>query len=160
MKIKLIVFGRLKPGPEADLIKDYQRRFDGAAPGLGFGKLEIRELELKKRIDGPQRKELEGALILDEIPKGAFVIALDERGKSESSKKFADLLATKRDEGVRDLVFLIGGADGLSGEVRARADRLLSFGSLTWPHMLVRVMASEQLYRALSILSRHPYHRE
>ena len=89
MKVKLIALGRLKPGPEADLIKDYQRRFNGAAPGLGFGKFEIRELELKKRVDGPQRKALEGALILDEIPAGAYVIALDERGKSETSKSFA-----------------------------------------------------------------------
>lgn len=160
MKIKLIALGRLKPGPEADLIKDYQRRFNGAAPGLGFGKFEIRELELKKRVDGPQRKALEGALILDEIPAGAYVIALDERGKSETSKSFAAFLGAKRDEGTRDLVLLIGGADGLSDEVRGRADRLLSFSPLTWPHMLVRVMASEQLYRALSILSGHPYHRE
>lgn len=160
MRIKLIALGRLKPGPEADLVKDYQRRFDGAAPGLGFGKLEIRELELKKRIDGPKRKALEGALVLDEIPAGAFVIALDERGKTETSKSFAGLLASKRDEGTRDLVLVIGGADGLSEDVRTRADRLLSFSPLTWPHMLVRVMASEQLYRALSILSGHPYHRE
>ena len=160
MKIKLIAVGRLKPGPEADLIKDYQRRFDGLSGTLGFGKLEIRELELKKRIDGPERKRLEGALILGEIPQGAHVIALDERGKTETSKSFAARLAAKRDEGVRDLVLVIGGADGLSDEVRARADQLIGFSPLTWPHMLVRVMATEQLYRALSILAKHPYHRE
>lgn len=160
MKLKLIAIGKLKPGPEADLIRDYSRRIDGLAPGLGFGSFEIREIELKKRVEGPERKRLEGELILAEIPKGAHVIALDERGKAETSKSFADRLAAKRDEGVRDLVLLIGGADGLSDEVRARADRLLSFSPLTWPHMLVRVMATEQLYRGLSILAKHPYHRE
>ena len=160
MKIKLIAVGRLKPGPEADLIKDYQRRFDGLSGTLGFARLEIRELELKKRIDGPERKRLEGDLILGEIPQGAHVIALDERGKTETSKSFAARLAAQRDEGVRDLVLVIGGADGLSDAVRARADQLLGFSPLTWPHMLVRVMLTEQLYRALSILANHPYHRE
>lgn len=150
----------MKPGPEAELVKDYTRRFDGLASALGFGKLELRELELKKRVDGPERKRLEGELILNEIPKGAFVIALDERGKTETSKGFANLLAAKRDEGIRETVLVIGGADGLSDEVRTRADRLLGFSPLTWPHMLVRVMASEQLYRALSIMAKHPYHRE
>lgn len=160
MKIKLIAVGRLKPGPEADLIKDYSRRLEGLAPALGFGRFQIRELELKKRLEGPERKRLEGELILADIPGGAFVIALDERGKQETSKGFADRLAAKRDEGVRECVLVIGGADGLSDEVRARADRLLSFSPMTWPHMLVRVMATEQIYRALSILAKHPYHRE
>lgn len=160
MKFKIVAIGRLKPGPEADLVKDYTNRFDGLAGPLGFGKLQFRELDLKKRVDGPQRMRLEGELILQEIPQGAFVIALDERGKTEGSKSFAARLASKRDEGVRDCVLVIGGADGLSDEVRTRADRLMSFSPLTWPHMLVRVMATEQLYRALSILTGHPYHRE
>lgn len=160
MKVKLIAIGRMKPGPEADLIKDYGRRFDALAGTLGFGKLVIRELELKKRVSDAERKRLEGELVLAEIPNGAFVIALDERGKSQTSKGFADLLAAKRDEGMRDAVLVIGGADGLSDAVRTRADRLLGFSPLTWPHMLVRVMATEQLYRALSILAKHPYHRE
>ncbi len=160
MKIKLIAIGRMKPGPEADLVKDYRRRFDGLATALGFGKLEVRELELKKRVDGAERKRLEGELVQAEIPQGAFVIALDERGKTETSKSFARLLAARRDEGLRDCILVIGGADGLSDALRGRADRLLSFSPLTWPHMLVRVMAAEQLYRALSILARHPYHRE
>ena len=160
MKLKLLAVGKLRSGPEADLISDYSRRIEGLAPGLGFGGFEIRELELKKRIEGPERKRLEGELILGEIPKGAFIVGLDERGKTETSKSFSDRLAAKRDEGVRDLVLLIGGADGLSDEVRARADRLMSFSPLTWPHMLVRVMATEQLYRGLSILAKHPYHRE
>jgi 23S rRNA (pseudouridine1915-N3)-methyltransferase len=160
VKLKVLTIGRMKKGPEAELIADYKARFDGAAPGLGFGKIEIQELELKKRVAGKERKRLEGELLLSEIISGALVIALDERGKSLRSRAFATLLADKRDEGVPELVLIIGGADGLSEAVRDRASQLLSFSPMTWPHMLVRVMVLEQLYRGASILAGHPYHRE
>jgi 23S rRNA (pseudouridine1915-N3)-methyltransferase len=159
VKLKLLAIGRMKAGPEADLFADYKKRFDSAAPHLGLAALEVKELELNKRLEGEERKRLEGELLLGEIPPGALVVALDERGKTLTSKGFSTLVAEKRDEGLPQLVFIIGGADGLSGAVRARADKLLSFSPMTWPHMLVRVMVMEQLYRSASILAGHPYHK-
>jgi 23S rRNA (pseudouridine1915-N3)-methyltransferase len=93
------------------------------------------------------------------IPQGALLAVLDERGKMLSSPDFADMLAGWRDAGRSDLALVIGGADGIAPELRARADFALSFGQMVWPHMLVRVMLSEQLYRAASILAGSPYHR-
>lgn len=159
MRVTILAIGRIKPGPEKDLIDDYKKRFDGAGSALGFSKLEIRELEVKKRVEGEERKRLEAQLLLEALPKGAFVIALDERGKTLSSKAFADLLAEKRDMSVPDLVFIIGGAEGLTDAVRQKAGKLMSFSPMTWPHILVRVMLNEQLYRGISILAGHPYHK-
>lgn len=104
--------------------------------------------------------EREGRLLLDAVPKDAAVAALDEKGRTFSSSALAVRIGEWRDRGVRDLAFLIGGADGLNGEVLKRADLVLSLGPMTWPHMLVRGLLAEQLYRAQCILSGHPYHRE
>ncbi|MEL6794431.1 MAG: 23S rRNA (pseudouridine(1915)-N(3))-methyltransferase RlmH [Pseudomonadota bacterium] len=153
MRIAVIAVGRQKSGPEAALVDDYLKRFDGAARPLGFGGAKLVEVEDRKRIG-------ESRLLLDALPAGATAIALDERGKAMDSRAFAALLAKLRDEGRRDCAFLIGGADGHSDELRGRADRLLSFGPMVWPHMLARVMLTEQLYRAASILSGAPYHRD
>jgi len=101
----------------------------------------------------------EAALLERAVPRGAVVCVLDERGKVEKSPAFAQRLARWRDTGCSDLVFVIGGADGIDPTLRAQADHALSFGQMVWPHMLVRVMVSEQLYRAASILSGGPYHR-
>ena len=149
----MIAVGRQKSGPEAALVDDYLKRFDGAARPLGFGGAKLVEVEDRKRVG-------ESRLLLDALPAGSTVIALDERGKAMDSRAFAALLAKLRDEGRRDCAFLIGGADGHSDELRSRADRLLSFGPMVWPHMLARAMLAEQLYRAASILSGAPYHRD
>ena len=101
----------------------------------------------------------EAALLQKVIPAGAVICALDERGKVETSPAFADRLGRWRDAAQGDLVFVIGGADGLEPSFCTDADHLLSFGKMVWPHMLVRVMLAEQLYRAASILSGGPYHR-
>jgi 23S rRNA (pseudouridine1915-N3)-methyltransferase len=155
MRITICAVGRLRTGPEKDLIGDYTTRFDRTGRPLGLGPLSLSEVDDRK--GGGMAAE--AALLDRALPKAATVIALDERGKLMSSPDFAHTLARFRDDGVGDLAFLIGGADGLSPALRARADLALSFGKMVWPHMLARVMLTEQLYRAASILAGAPYHR-
>lgn len=155
MKLKIVAIGRLRSGPEADLIADYQTRFTRTGRPLSLGPLEITELEAKK---GGQTEETR--LLLKATEAADLVVALDERGTTLTSPEFAQKLAKWRDSGTREAAFILGGADGLSDEVRNRAPFKLSFGRMVWPHMLARVMLTEQLYRAASILSGSPYHRE
>jgi 23S rRNA (pseudouridine1915-N3)-methyltransferase len=155
MRVHLVVVGRLRAGPELDLIKDYLTRFDRSGRALGLGPAQVIEVEDKK--GGGMAAE--AALLEKAIPSGALVCCLDERGKVMSSPDFADQLGQWRDNGRQDVAFVIGGADGIDPALRERADALLSFGKMVWPHMLVRVMLSEQLYRAASILAGAPYHR-
>jgi 23S rRNA (pseudouridine1915-N3)-methyltransferase len=151
MRLWLAAVGRAKPGPELDLFQQYARRLTPP--------LTLREVEEKRPLPIPDRKAREAELLLAAIPAGAVVVALDERGKSPGSEAFAERLGRWRDDSVGDVAFLIGGADGHGDAVRSRADLLLSFGAMTWPHMLVRAMVAEQLWRAQAILSGHPYHR-
>lgn len=151
MRLWLAAVGRAKPGPELDLFQQYARRLTPP--------LTLREVEEKRPLPVAERKTREAELLLAAIPAGAVVVALDERGKSLGSEDFARRLGRWRDDGVGDVAFLIGGADGHGDAVRQRADLLLCFGAMTWPHMLVRAMAAEQLWRAQAILSGHPYHR-
>ena len=155
MRVQLCAVGRLRGGPEAALFEDYQSRFDRTGRALALGPLALSEVEDKK--GGGMAAE--AALLDRAIPKGAMVCVLDERGKVMSSPAFAKKLGDWRDQGVSDLTFVIGGADGIDPALRARADFALSFGQMVWPHMLVRVMLAEQLYRAASILAGSPYHR-
>jgi 23S rRNA (pseudouridine1915-N3)-methyltransferase len=120
----------------------------------------IVELEVRQRLPAAALKAREAALILAALPARARLIALDERGAMWSSRGLADRLAAWRDQGVAELAFAIGGADGLGPEVLDSADAILSLGPMTWPHLLVRSLLLEQLYRAQQILSGHPYHRE
>lgn len=155
MRVHICAVGRLRAGPEKDLIDDYLTRFDRTGRGLGLGPAQVIEVEDKK--GGGMAAE--AALLERALPKGAVVCVLDERGTVEKSPAFASRIGKWRDTGCSDLAFVIGGADGLDPGLRARADHALSFGKMVWPHMLVRVMLSEQLYRAASILSGGPYHR-
>ena len=155
MRLRIIAIGRLRNGPEKDLIEDYIARFNRTGRPLGLGPVEFSELEDKKGGG----KAAEGALLSKAIPSGAAVIALDEHGTLQTSPDFSQNLARIRDQAPSELIFVIGGADGLAPEVLARADAKLSFGQRVWPHMLARVMLTEQLYRAASILSGGPYHR-
>ena len=155
MRLRIIAIGRLRNGPEKDLIEDYIARFNRTGRPLGLGPVEFSELEDKKGGG----KAAEGALLGKAIPSGAAVIALDEHGTLQTSPDFSQNLARIRDQAPSELIFVIGGADGLAPEVLARADAKLSFGKMVWPHMLARVMLTEQLYRAASILSGGPYHR-
>ncbi len=155
MRVHICAVGRLRTGPERDLIDDYLKRFDRTGRALGLGPVQIHEVEDKK--GGGMAAE---AALLDRvIPKGAMICTMDERGKLITSPDFAQTMGRWRDGGCSDLAFIIGGADGIDPQLRARADFSLSFGKMVWPHMLVRVMLSEQLYRAASILSGSPYHR-
>jgi len=155
MRVHICAVGRLRQGPERDLIDDYLSRFDKSGRALGLGPAKIIEVEDKK--GGGMAAE--GALLTRALPKGALICTMDERGRVMSSPEFSRLLAGWRDQGRQDLAFVIGGADGIEPELRTRADASLSFGKMVWPHMLVRVMLAEQLYRAASILAGAPYHR-
>ncbi len=155
MRVHICAVGRLRGGPEADLISDYATRFDRTGRALGLGPLSIAEVEDRK--GGGMAGEAD--LLRRAVPRGAVICCLDERGRVESSPGFADRLGGWRDAGRSDVAFVIGGADGIDPGLRAEADHLLSFGAMVWPHMLVRVMLSEQLYRAASILAGSPYHR-
>ena len=151
MQIWIIAVGRLKAGPEQALVRHYAGRM--ARP------VEVREVEEKRPLPAAELREREGALLLTALPAGATVVALDARGSSLSSEDFAARIARWREGGVADLAFVIGGADGLSDTVRKRAQLVLSLGAMTWPHLLVRGMLLEQLYRAQQIMAGHPYHR-
>lgn len=155
MRVHICAVGRLRKGPEKDLIDDYLTRFERTGRGLGLGPAQIIEVEDKK--GGGMGAE--AALLGKVIPKGSLICILDERGKVETSPQFAARLGGWRDAGRGDLALVIGGADGIDPKLRAQADHALSFGKMVWPHMLVRVMMAEQLYRAASILSGGPYHR-
>ncbi|HYE52301.1 MAG TPA: 23S rRNA (pseudouridine(1915)-N(3))-methyltransferase RlmH [Azospirillaceae bacterium] len=151
MRLWLAAIGRARPGPARDLFEEYRSRLSWP--------LTLREIEPKKKVEGEELKRLEAQLLLEAVPPGATLVALDERGRALSSGDFAAKVGAWRDGGVADLAFVIGGADGLAEEVRRRAALLLAFGTMTWPHMLVRGMLAEQIYRAQQILAGHPYHR-
>ncbi len=155
MRLHLCAVGRLRAGPERDLIDDYVQRFDRTGRPLGLGPLTEHEVE-DKRGGG---MAAEGDLLARAVPQGAVLAVLDERGRVLSSPDFAAQLAKWRDGGRQDVAFVIGGADGIDAALRDRADFALSFGKMVWPHMLVRVMLAEQLYRAATILGGGPYHR-
>ncbi|WP_299600032.1 23S rRNA (pseudouridine(1915)-N(3))-methyltransferase RlmH [uncultured Tateyamaria sp.] len=155
MRVHICAVGRLRGGPESDLVSDYVTRFDRTGRALGLGPLTLTEVE--DRRGGGMAAEAD--LLRRALPKGAVLCCLDERGKVETSPAFAKRLSGWRDNGRGDVAFLIGGADGIDPSLRAEADHLLSFGAMVWPHMLVRVMLTEQLYRAASILAGSPYHR-
>lgn len=155
MRVHVCAVGRLRTGPERALIDDYTTRFDRTGRGLGLGPLAFHEVEDRKGGG----MDAEATLLERAIPRGAVVVALDERGQALGSPDFAGQLAGWRDSGRADVAFLIGGADGLAPDLRARTDFAFAFGRMVWPHMLARVMLAEQLYRAASILAGSPYHR-
>ncbi len=155
MRVHICAVGRLRAGPERDLVDDYLTRFDRTGRSLGLGPVTEHQVEDKKNSG----MTAEATLLERTVPNGAVLIALDERGRQISSPDLAGHLEKWRDAGRGDAAFLIGGADGLAPDLRNRADLTLSFGAMVWPHMLVRVMLAEQLYRAASILSGAPYHR-
>ncbi len=155
MRMTICAVGRLKSGPELALVNDYLGRAERTGRSLGLAPFSVEEVSERK---GKSKSE-EGQLLLRSVREGTMACALDERGKPLNSREFAEQIGTWRDQGVPEAAFIIGGADGLSDTVRARADLSLSLGSMVWPHMLARVMLAEQLYRATQILAGTPYHR-
>lgn len=151
MRISITAVGRMKAGPKKELVDGYLKRLSWPTA--------VREVTVKKGLEGEALKNAEAEALLGAVAEDAYLIALDERGNAFSSDQLAERLSRFDLEGVRDVAFLIGGAAGHGRAVLDRAALTLSFGPQTWPHMLVRVMLAEQLYRAESILKGHPYHR-
>ena len=149
-----MAIGRLGKAPEAALARDYAERATAAGRALGLGPVEIIETESRKPGKAAEAEALAPHLA------GAHVIACDEHGKALTSRALADRIGRLRDDGVRRLVFVVGGADGLSPDLVAGAHETLAFGIQTWPHALVRAMLAEQVYRAVTILGGSPYHRD
>ncbi|MBF9058686.1 23S rRNA (pseudouridine(1915)-N(3))-methyltransferase RlmH [Rhodobacterales bacterium HKCCSP123] len=155
MRVHLCVVGRLRGGPEKDLVDDYLRRFDRSGRALGLTLGDVTEVEDRK--GGGMAAEAD--LLRRAVPRGAALWVMDERGAQMTSPEFADRLGAARDAGQGDVALCIGGADGLDPALRSEAELAISFGRMVWPHMLVRVMLAEQLYRAGQILAGTPYHR-
>jgi len=159
MKLLIGAVGRAKPSPEKDLTSDYLARIRASGGPVGISSADLIEVEERRKLPPTELKVREGELLLAAVPAGAAIVTLDERGKQLSSEEFAEIIARTRDDGVPALACLIGGADGHGPLLRERAALTLAFGRATWPHMLVRVLLAEQLYRGVTILTGHPYHR-
>lgn len=164
MRILIAAVGRGQKAAidEAAAANAYLKQAEQLGARLGFGAMALCEVEDRSKrapSEGTQRKRREGDLLLAQIPAGATLVALDGRGRNLSSENFAGWLGQIKDQGCRNLVFAIGGADGLADPVIARAHMQLSLGAMTWPHMLARLMLAEQIYRSVTILVNHPYHR-
>lgn len=155
MRMVIAAVGRLRQGPEQALVTDYLDRF--AKTGRALGLPSVTMVEVEDRRGGGMAAEAQ--LLARAIPDGGVIVTLDERGRRLTSPQFATQIAGWRDQ-ARDACFLIGGADGIDPALRSRADLSISLGAMVWPHMLVRVMLAEQIYRAATILSGSPYHRE
>jgi 23S rRNA (pseudouridine1915-N3)-methyltransferase len=156
LRIRIAAIGRIKSGPEADLVADYCERTTLAGKNLGLGPIDVVEAEAPRAGD----KAREAQLLLKAAPDGARRILLDERGDEWASRALATKLAHWRDSGLPSVCFWIGGPDGSAPDLRQAAHEKLAFGPQTWPHKLVRVMLAEQIYRAVTILSGNPYHRD
>jgi len=158
MRILVIAVGRLKQGPERELAERYRKRFDDIGRRLGFRSLDIHEIAAGRARDAARRIEAEAEAIIASIPEQSVLVTLDEHGDNIDSVGLSRYLGRFRDQSVANTVFVIGGADGLSPDLRRREKLGIAFGAATWPHQLVRVMLLEQLYRAATILAGHPYH--
>lgn len=159
MHLHIHAVGQYRTAPETAACQDYLQRVR-AAGAAGLTDINLHEVKERKNLKGAARKKAEGALLQANIKTPCFLIALDEGGKTITSRKFANLLVKKQQEGHSQLAFLIGGADGLDADILAQADMKLSLGAMTWPHLMARLMLCEQLWRAVSILTNHPYHRD
>lgn len=159
MKISIHAVGRMKAGPEKELAARYLDRFAKSGPAIGLEFSGLTEIAESRAATAAERGREEADRLLAFLDDKAALILLDERGRNFSSPQFADKLGALRDEGRRQAVFAIGGPDGHDEHLRGRAALVWSFGALTWPHQMARIMLAEQLYRATTILSGHPYHR-
>jgi 23S rRNA (pseudouridine1915-N3)-methyltransferase len=159
MRVLIAAVGRLKQGPERELAERYRKRATDVGRMIGWQTCDIIEIR-DSRAENPERRMLEESIaIANVVPDRAITVILDDRGEGLSSAALADRLQDWRAASRPAAIFIVGGADGLAASLREKADLALSFGALTWPHQLVRVMLLEQLYRAATILSGHPYHR-
>ena len=160
MRLLIAAVGRLKAGPERELAERYRERAARIGRSLGISGIEIIDIRESPARDADRRLVEEAVALATLIPEGAATVLLDPRGENLASAALAAQLRAWRDGGRQSLCFVIGGADGLGAALRSRADLTLAFGAATWPHQLVRIMLLEQIYRALTMLSGHPYHRD
>lgn len=158
MRLSIAAVGRMKNGPERELVARYLERAAGAGKPLALTGFQVSELAESRAGSPASRKAEEAKAIRAALPEG-ILVALDERGRSLSSDAFATQLGRWRDDGRSSVGFVIGGADGIDSDLVGKADLVISFSPMVWPHQLVRIMLAEQLYRATTILSGHPYHR-
>jgi 23S rRNA (pseudouridine1915-N3)-methyltransferase len=159
LRLLILAVGRGRGTSEGALAEEFTDRAVKLGRNMGFGAVSCEEVAVSKARDAKARMQDEAARLAARVPEGAHVVLLDARGKGMTSEDFADMLGALRDAGTRDLAFVIGGPDGLSPLPGKRSGRSLAFGPQTWPHLLVRAMLAEQVYRALTILAGHPYHR-
>ena len=160
MRVVLLAIGRMKKGPETELVERYLKRAEQAGRQIGLRGIEIIEIRESRAADAGKRMVEESIALANVIPEGAVTVMLDKRGDNLGSADFADHMRKWRDAGVPATAFIVGGPDGLAQSLREKAKLKLAFGAATWPHQMVRIMLLEQVYRAITILSGHPYHRE
>ncbi len=159
MRLMIAAIGKAGNSPEADLVRRYEARIVKAGRSLGITALDMRELPESRAQDVERRKQDEAQALLALVPAGFHIVVLDERGDNLTSPQFAARLDQARESGVAGLAFLLGGPDGHGAAVASRAQWRVAFGAATWPHVLARVLLVEQVYRALTLMSGHPYHR-
>ena len=159
MKITIAAIGRLKAGPEREIAERLLSRAEAAGRKIGVS-FTTREFPESRAGSDKARKGQEAAALIAAVPERAVLVALDEHGQTIDSRAFADRLRKWRDGGIQEVVFAIGGAEGHGPAILGRSDLKLALGAMTWPHQFVRLMLAEQLYRAVTILSGHPYHRD
>lgn len=160
MRLKILAVGKLKAGPEAELYARYQDRIAKSGPALHLTGPELVELPESRLADATPRKQEEASKLLQRVDAGARILVLDEHGKDCSSVQFSSLIRREQEDGTGELAFAIGGPDGHGQEMLDASFRKIRFGTMTWPHQIARVMLVEQIYRAITIASGHPYHRE
>jgi len=159
MRLLIAAVGKLKQGPERELFAHYLGRAEAAGRTLHLSPLSVVEVAESRAATATARIKSETETLLAKVPASYRLVCLDPGGDLVSSEAFAKFLAKVRDDGARGLAFLIGGADGLGGEAAAKAAKVISFGPITLPHGLARILVAEQIYRAATILQGHPYHR-
>ncbi|MEP4769398.1 MAG: 23S rRNA (pseudouridine(1915)-N(3))-methyltransferase RlmH [Roseibium sp.] len=159
MRFTISCIGRMKSGADKDLFDRYMDRARKTGRGLGITDVALSESAESRAQRPDDRKTEEARILLQNIPAGAKLVALDETGRSLTSPAFSDKLEAWKNDSVPEIIFAIGGADGHGPEVLARADLKLALGSMTWPHQIARILLAEQVYRAMTIQSGHPYHR-
>jgi len=159
MRLRILAIGHARGTPEEALSQDFVGRAQSIGRRMGISAVTVEEISVSKLREVKTRMADEAQKLADHVPDGAHIILLDARGKGMTSEDFAEMLGALRDAGTRDLAFVIGGPDGLATLPGKKSGRSLAFGPQTWPHLMVRAMLSEQIYRALTILAGHPYHR-
>jgi 23S rRNA (pseudouridine1915-N3)-methyltransferase len=159
LRLQVLAIGKLKAGPERQLAEDYQGRVEAIRKKSGITAFDVKEFAESQAQSVASRMKAEAEVLWGAVPSGAEAFVLDERGKALSSATFAALIEKRLERAVPAVSFMIGGPDGHAPETREKATIMISFGAMTWPHRLTRVMLFEQIYRTLTILQGHPYHR-